>query len=338
MKGIDPDTGDVLDSNNAESNSSSDTVVPTVDLRDPDAAQKLAAVCQSVGFFYLEGHGLSQDYIDSVFAASKILFDLPLEEKTKLSDKHLGRGYTAMQEQMLDPSRQTEGDTKEGYYIGQEIPVDDPRYSPAKLQGPNQWPDTSVLPSFRPVMEDYHSCATAIAMRVVQLLALSLGLEESHFDSDFKESIATVRLLHYSGCVSDPDKGIFACGAHSDFGSITLLLTDKNPGLQIYYQDEWIDVPPRPNSFVVNIGDMLEVWTNGMYKSTLHRVLTKASCSKERYSIPFFFNPTFETVVECLSTCTDKFNPPKYPPTTAGEHLVSKYKGTHADFQPSSDA
>eukprot|EP00536_Pseudo-nitzschia_multiseries_P004276 jgi/Psemu1/253472/estExt_Genewise1Plus.C_700068 len=321
-----------------EPNGDSSCSIPTLDLRDPDAARKLAAVCQSVGFFYLEGHGLSQDYIDSVFAASKTLFDLPLEEKTKLSDKTMSRGYTAMQEETLDLSHQTEGDTREGYYIGREIPVDDPRYSPAKLRGPNQWPDTSVLPSFQPIMEDYHSRATALAMNVVRLIAQGLGLEESHFDSDFRESISTLRLLHYSGRVSDPDKGIFACGAHSDYGIVTLLLTDEHPGLQIYYQDEWIDVPPRPRSFVVNIGDMLEIWTNGMYKSTLHRVLTKTPCSDDRYSIPFFFDPAYETVVKCLETCTNESNPPKYPPTTAGEHLVSKYEGTHADFQPASDS
>jgi isopenicillin N synthase-like dioxygenase len=83
---------------------------------------------------------------------------------------------------------------------------------------------------------------------------------------------------------------------------------------------------------VVNLGDMLQVWTNGKYKSTLHRVLT--SSDYERYSIPFFFDPVFETVVECLHTCTDESNPPKYSPTTAGQHLVSKYEETHADFAP----
>ncbi|VEU38661.1 unnamed protein product [Pseudo-nitzschia multistriata] len=307
--------------------------IPTLDLGDPDAAQKLAAIGRNVGFFYLEGHGLSPDYIDSVFAASKALFDLPLEEKTKLSDHTMSRGYTAMQEETLDLANQTEGDTKEGYYIGRDVPVGDPRYDPAKLRGPNQWPESSLLPSFQPIMEDYHSRATAVAMRVVRLFALSLGLEETHFDADFEECVATLRLLHYSGRPSDPDKGIYACGAHSDYGMATLLLTDKNPGLQIYYQEEWIDVPPRPHSFVVNLGDLLEVWTNGIYKSTLHRVLTKAPCDEDRYSIPFFFDPVYETVVECLETCTDASNPPKYQPTTAGRYLISKYEGTHADFQ-----
>lgn len=103
-------------------------------------------------------------------------------------------------------------------------------------------------------MEDYHTKITNIALRVVKLIALALGLEESHFDDDFKEPMATLRLLHYAKRKSNPEEGIYACGAHSDYGIATLLLTDEHPGLQIYHREEWIDVPPRPYSFVVNIG------------------------------------------------------------------------------------
>jgi isopenicillin N synthase-like dioxygenase len=280
----------------------------------------------------VEGHGLEPDEISRVFEQSKELFALSKFEKESLSDKTMSRGYTNMQNETLDPAHQTEGDTKEGYYIGRDIPITNSRYNPTKLRGPNQWPDPDTLPHFRPVMEDYHDKASKIGLRLVQLMAMSLGLEESYFDKDFAEPIATIRLLHYDKRQSEPEKGIYACGAHSDYGMATLLLTDEHPGLQIFHKGEWIDVPPRPNSFVVNLGDMLQIWTNGRYKSTLHRVLT--SSEYERYSIPFFFDPYFETVVECLPTCTDENNPPKYPSTTAGQHLVSKYEETHADFAP----
>jgi len=311
---------------------SSVCTIPIIDMTDPEAAKKLSMACRDVGFFYLEGHGLTPKEIEEVFNESKAMFALPTSEKKKLSDKIMSRGYTAMQEEKLDLELQTEGDTKEGYYIGREISEDDPRYDPAKLRGPNQWPSKSILPGFQSTMEDYHSKLTNLAMEVVRLIGLGLGLEESHFDEAFEDSIATLRLLRYDKRESKPEEGIFACGAHSDYGIVTLLLTDENPGLQIQYRGEWIDVPPRPSSFVVNIGDMLEIWTNGLYKSTLHRVLTSSDC--ERYSIPFFFDPTFETVVECLGSCTDENNPPRYPPTTAGEHLLSKYESTHADFDP----
>jgi isopenicillin N synthase-like dioxygenase len=234
--------------------------VPTVRLDDPDAARHLRTACAEVGFFYLEGHGLTSDEIDGVFAESKAYFDLPSDVKAGMCDKAMSRGYTAMQEETLDPARQTEGDTKEGYYIGVDFPRDHPRCDPSQLRGPNVWPSTSggegleSVQNFRPTMEAYHAKVSAVAFRLVQLLALSLGLEETHFDGDFREPVATLRLLHYAKRESKPEEGLFACGAHSDYGIVTLLLTDRNPGLQIHHRGEWIDVPPRPHSFVVNIG------------------------------------------------------------------------------------
>ena len=310
--------------------STESSFIPTVDVRDPKAVEIISKVSRDVGFFYLVGHGLSEEEIDSVFNESKALFALSVDEKTKLSDKSLSRGYTAMQEQTFSASKQTEGDTKEGYYIGRDIPMDHPKYNPAKLSGPNQWPDPSKLPNFQRIMTDFHTKTNDLAVRVVRLIALGLGLEESHFDEAFEDSIATLRLIHYDQRKSDPDQGIFACGAHSDFGIVTLLLTDHNPGLQIYYQDEWIDVPPKAQAFVINIGDMLELWTNGLYKSTIHRVLTKGD--GERYSIPFFLDPKFDAIIKCLDCCTDEDSPPKYRPTTAGEYLLSRLAGTHTDF------
>jgi isopenicillin N synthase-like dioxygenase len=179
----------------------------------------------------VDGQGLMEpEEIQKVFEQSKLLFDLSQEEKEQLSDKTTSRGYTNMQEETLDPAQQKEGDTKEGYYIGREIPVDSPRYDPQKLRGPNQWPTKQRLPNFQSVMEEYHSKATTIAFRLVQLLALSLGLKETYFDDDFQEPVATLRLLHYDKRQSEPQNGIYACGAHSDYGIITLLLTDEHPG------------------------------------------------------------------------------------------------------------
>uniref|UniRef100_A0A7S2WFY5 Fe2OG dioxygenase domain-containing protein n=1 Tax=Eucampia antarctica TaxID=49252 RepID=A0A7S2WFY5_9STRA len=113
---------------------------------------------------------------------------------------------------------------------------------------------------------------------------------------------------------------------------ITLLLTDENPGLQILTtKGQWIDAPYRKGALIVNVGDMLERWTNGLFKSTVHRVLTLNKT--ERYSIPFFYDPNFDTEVKCLDVCFDDDNPPKYLPITSGKHLVDKYLATHADFE-----
>jgi isopenicillin N synthase-like dioxygenase len=313
------------------------TAVRTIRLDESNREELINSVrsaCKDVGFFYLEGHGLEADYLEQVFKQSKCLFDCPLSQKEALADKVMSRGYTAMEEETLDPSVQRKGDTKEGYYIGPEISKEDPRYDPSKLTGPNQWPAKSMLPQFQPVMENYFQKVSAIGFRVVQLIALSLGLDEHHFDPHFTEPMAALRLLHYANEESKPEEGIFACGAHSDYGMITLLLTDEHAGLQILHENQWIDVPPKPHAFVVNLGDMLERWTNGSYKSTKHRVLTNGDA--ERYSIPFFYEPSFDTVVECLEVCCSETNPPKFPPTTSGQHLLNMYSQTHADFRPDS--
>lgn len=138
--------------------------------------------------------------------------------------------------------------------MGRDISKDDPLYDPSRLRGPNVWPDPQLLPDFRPTMEDWHQRLTAIGRALAELMGKALQLESSYFEPMFAEPIATLRLLHYSQRESDPSRGIFACGAHTDFGFLTLLMTDEHPGLQIYHDNEWIDVPPRPGSFVVNIG------------------------------------------------------------------------------------
>jgi len=143
-----------------------------------------------------------------------------------------------------------------------------------------------------------------------------------------------LRLLHYSEIKSSVDeegKGVYACGEHTDYGMITLLSTDENPGLQIKLKDgQWIDIPPRKDAFIVNLGDMLERWTNGIYRSTPHRVMNRTGA--ERLSVPFFFEPNFDCRVECLKCCLGDGEQPKFPPTSSGQHLLDKYRSTHADF------
>ena len=300
----------------------------------------LRSACVNVGFFYLENHGIAPDLIQRVMQQMKLLFDLPLPEKKLISDERMSRGYTAFEEETLDPKRQIKGDTKEGFYLGKDVPINSPEYNPAKLAGPNQWPSPEKSPSvkdclaFRDVMNEYRSECSRVGFRLVQLLALAIGLEDEHyFDQAFADPLCTLRLLHYAKEESKPDDGIFACGAHSDYGMLTLLLTDEIGGLQILTKDgTWIDVPPRPTAFVVNLGDMLERWTNGLFCSTLHRVLT--SGKSERYSLPCFYDPHFDTEVRVLDICCSEDNPPKYPPTSSGQHLLDMYKQTHADFSP----
>lgn len=317
--------------------------IPTIRLRSTDQEQTvrdLRRACIDVGFFYLTDHGIEPEFLDQVLAHSKSLFDLPLEFKKQLFDPVMSRGYTAMQEETLDPKHQTQGDTKEGFYLSDDIAETDPRYNPAKFKGPNQWPSKTTCPTmddpalFRETMETYFRRMSDLSLEVTRLIALAIGLEDAHaLDEHFREPLSFVRLLHYAAQKSEPDQGVYACGAHSDYGMLTLLLTDETPGLQIQtLEGDWIDAPPMLNAFIVNLGDLLERWTNGLFRSTVHRVLT--SGERERYSIPFFYQPDYDAVVECLPQCCSVGNPPKYPKTTSGGHLLDKYKQTHAEFAP----
>lgn len=318
--------------------------IPCIRLDDDDHAATVLAVrkaCLETGFFGVTGHQIEAATMASVLHQSKLLFDLSGDEKRAISDSVLTRGYTAMREETLDPVNQSVGDTKEGFYISiNDIPKEDSRYNPAKLAGPNQWPDADKCPSmadpdaFKTTMLLYMDQITAVCHILVRLLAESLGLPANHFDEAVVTlPLASLRLLHYEAVPSDTDRGVYACGAHTDYGLITVLLTDDQPGLQILdasSSGEWRNVPCLPNGLIVNLGDMLERWTNGLYRSTLHRVVNTSG--RERYSVPFFFEPSFDTVVECLDVCCSPENPARYPPTTSGQHLLSKYAQTHADF------
>jgi len=307
------------------------TIIPTISLEkgfsediqtQKDTVKQLRTVCETVGFFYLTDHGISDEMFQALELQTHKLFQTP----NLPSDPVLNRGYTAMGEETLDPRSQKQGDTKEGYYIGREV-VDS---NPARFAGPNVWPPQQD--EFRSIMMDYFDKMMVVGQRVVRLLALSLGLEAKFFDEYFTEPLAVLRMLHYNSTMSDVSKGILGAGAHSDYGMITLLWTDRTPGLEVWSDNAWQSVEPKAGHFIVNLGDMLERWTNGMYRSTKHRVVVTSSC--ERYSAPFFYEPNFDAQVSCLDVCTSDDNPPKYPPITSGEHLLQKYKETHTDFTP----
>ncbi|KAL7481714.1 hypothetical protein ACHAW6_007387, partial [Cyclotella cf. meneghiniana] len=317
--------------------------VPTISLVDPLKLSIVGAVhaaCTTTGFFYLIDHSIPTSLAACIPHQLSLLFALSRDKKNSLVDSVLQRGYTRFGEEKLDPSLQKKrGDTKEGYYIGKEVSIHEKNVK--KLRGPNVWPSTITCPSwtehqcreFRHVMEEYQREVMRVSMDLLSIFSLAVGLfsGEENFDENndrifqpfFSDPTTIIRLLHYSSEPSVPEEGIFACGAHSDYGMITLLLTDDNPGLQVKLADSWIDVPPQRGAFVVNIGDMFQRWTNGKFRSTVHRVIQSAS-GKERYSVPFFFEPDFDAAVECLEMCRGK-DGPKYPPITAGSHLLSMY-------------
>ncbi|EOY15726.1 Hyoscyamine 6-dioxygenase, putative isoform 1 [Theobroma cacao] len=309
-----------------------------IDLSNPDihhSVSLLKQACLDCGFFYVVNHGISQEFMEEVFAQSKNFFHLPLNEKKELLRNEKHRGYTPVLDELLDPDNQVHGDYKEGYYIGVEVPEDDPD-SEKPFYGPNVWPADGVLPGWRQTMEKFHYEALEVAKAIARVIALALDLEVDFFDRPemLGKPIATLRLLHYEGQISDPSKGIYGAGAHSDYGLITLLATDDVMGLQICKDKDakprkWEYVAPIKGAFIINLGDMLERWSNCIFKSTLHRVLGNG---QERYSVAYFVEPSHDCLVECLPTCKSEKNPPKFPPIRCGTYLTQRYKDTHAEL------
>lgn len=234
-----------------------------------------------------------------------------------------------MGEETLDPATATQPDTKEGFYFGREIAKGSPE-SKKPLHGPNQWPDEELVPGFKKSLLEYFNGVRALAMRLLRLFALALQLRPDFFDDKFDKPITMLRPLHYSADKSRPENGVLGAGAHTDYGMLTILATDDVPGLQIMLSGEWTNVLPKQGNFIINIGDMLERWTNGMFKSTLHRVVNWTG--QERYSIPFFIEPNFDCVVDVLPECLNR-DAPKYPPITSGQYLLDKYALTHSLYK-----
>ncbi|MCV6598603.1 MAG: isopenicillin N synthase family oxygenase [Mangrovicoccus sp.] len=306
--------------------------LPVIDISglassDPAARRavgaELRAACLEHGFFYMTGHGVPPALIDAVMGQSKALFDLPLAAKMAVekSQSPSNRGYEVIGGQTLQPGALP--DRKEGYYIAEEIGPGDPRFGRFN-QGANLWPRD--LPGFRPVMMGYFAALSTVGEALMRGIALSLELEEEAFAGFSAQPLATLRLLHYPPARPDTPEEMGA-GAHTDFGGLTLLLQDEVGGLQVRQGDRWIDAPPIPGAYVVNLGDMIARWTNDRYKSTLHRVINLSG--RERYSVPFFFtgNPDFE--VACIPTCLAAGEAAKYPPIKVEDHLRAMYDLTY---------
>ncbi|KAB5514348.1 hypothetical protein DKX38_028254 [Salix brachista] len=290
-----------------------------IDLSNPDTQQSVSLLkqaCLDCGFFYVTNHGISQEFMEEVFSQSRKFFELPLSEKMKVLRNEKHRGYTPVLDELLDPDNQIHGDYKEGYYVGVEVPEDDPE-AHKPFYGPNVWPEDGILPDWRQTMEKFHQQALGVARAVARIIALALDLEADFFDKPemLGHPIAVMRLLHYAGQISDPSKGLYGAGAHSDYGLITLLATDDVHGLQIC-KDK--DAQPQVWEFVAPLKG-----------STLHRVLGNG---QERYSIAYFVEPSHECLVECLPTCKSEIKPPKFPPIKCGTYLSQRYKDTHANL------
>ena len=291
------------------------------------AAEKINKACLDNGFFYISNHGVDETLVRNLMRLTKEFFDLPQKEKENISIKNslAARGYEGLFAQSLEKG--TLGDLKESIYFGREFDEDHPDVIAKKYgKGPNQWP--SDIPTFKETVMLYFERMHELSKAIMSGLALSLDLKEDHFLDYCLDPLARLRLLHYPSQSADSPENQRSAGAHTDFGGLTILLQDNLGGLQVYDQgkQKWIEASPVPNTFIVNLGDLIARWTNEKYKSTLHRVVNKTG--NERYSIPFFFHGNTDYVVTCLPTCQSRENPPKFAPTTVLKHFEERYNSS----------
>jgi isopenicillin N synthase-like dioxygenase len=288
-----------------------------------EVAGKIGAACRDIGFFYVVNHGVPAELVSLVFAEAKRFFSQPDSVKAEIAIENstVHRGYFRIGGENLDPAKQKQdGDLKEGVKIGRDLPAGHALVlAGTPLHGPNQWPHN--LPGWQAVMQDYYDVMEVLGRQLMRAFALALGLEEHWFDRWLEAPMTTLGPLHYPPQRGHITEAQLGAGAHTDFGCLTMLAQDDAGGLQVRDAGgQWLDAPPIAGSFVVNIGDMMERWTNGVFTSTLHRVINVSG--RERYSLPYFFDPDFNAEVACLPTCLAPGEKPKYPPTTSGRHLL----------------
>lgn len=310
-------------------------VVPVIDLSRYDEpagrnaiSDRIRAACLSSGFFLITEHGVAKDILTVADAAMKRYFALPEEERMNdILDERFRRGFM--------PTAPGLRATVESYELSLDLPLDDPDVVDGQfLHGPNRWSDRN--PWLREAIEPYLDAVLALGERLQRLFALSLDLPEEFFVELCRKPTFHLRLLHYFAQTEEEKKTHIATGAHSDFGMFTILRQDPNGGLQVQLLNgDWSDAPYVEDSFVINVGDMLELWTNGLYVSTPHRVI--GLTGRDRYSIPAFFSPAARTLVECIPSCLRPGEAAKFKPVLVEEYirtrLLAETKEHLADYQ-----
>jgi isopenicillin N synthase-like dioxygenase len=317
-------------------------------------ARQINEACTTVGFFYITGHGIPKNVCDGTLKlAERFFHELPQASKEAIHMKQSEhfRGYEPAA--FSSVNNFTSKETKEAFNWGYEAGLDptggDGKYvelDGSKEAAVNLWPQESELPGFYKGIAEYYGHVSSSNIQVAtqmlilpqvlqlsrhlfQLFALSLALPEEYFESLVTHPGGIARLIRYppssnpkplSALSEDEEIGL---GAHTDYECFTLLLQDSNPGLEILSPDgHWISAEPVDGGIVVNVADFLMRWTNGVYKSTVHRVVNRTA--KERYSIPLFFSINYDEMVETLPSCVGEDNPSKFPPITAGRYVLDR--------------
>ena len=301
-------------------------------------AREFFSAYATTGFSYIVNHGVAEKLVDQVFAASKRFHDLPRETKMAVELNHNHRGFipintsTDVNSQLADVKHPNQSESF--MVMREDAPGSAPVRAGEYLAGPNQWPE---LDGFRDHVMAYNAEMTGLAQKLVNIVKLALNTDETFVDH-FRTPTTWLRLLYYPAndlqdAQSLEQRGVFGSAPHTDFGCLTLLAQDSVGGLQVQTTNkQWIDVPKLPGSFVVNAGDMLQRWSNGLLRSTPHRVINVSG--KARYSCPFFFDPGVRTTVEPLQSCITSDRAAQYQSIVFEDFLRNELESGYKHNKP----
>lgn len=314
--------------------------LPIVDLNaGAAAAEAIGRACEDIGFFLVKNHGVPDRLIGATYASVKNFFGRPLAEKKQIArTAEIGRGYDPVGAQVLSNTLGIAAppDLQEVFVFGP------PRIGASAYYregygrihfAPNQWPAQPT--DFRLNAEAYYAAMVDLSTRLLRLFALALQLPDNFFDEKIDRQISSIRFVNYPDQADEPRPGQLRAGAHSDYGTLTILKIEDAPGgLQVRDRNgRWVDIGHVPGTFVVNIGDLMMQWTNDRWISTLHRVVNPPrdlTGSSRRISMVFFHQPNYDAEIECLEACRSPSNPPKYARTTSGAHWRAKNAASRA--------
>lgn len=295
-----------------------------------DVAAKIHKAATETGFFYISNHGIDQNIINAAFSIAKDFFALPAAEKSVIKVDESQRGWMATGMSRLEGAKTH--DLKEVFFWGTDIDKNDPDLAAGKpLIALNKWP-RETFPRLETELKPYYHSICNVGQRLLSALAMSLGQHPDFFDARYKKPLARGQMVYYPPS-SDKDKAEqrFGVAPHTDFGVLTLLLQDQNGGLQVQTKSgEWIEAPPIPGTIVCNIGDLLERWSNNRFSSTVHRVINRSG--NERYSIPVFFDPNTDAIIDPCDLGISQAES-LYEPVTAGEHITGRNKKSFSQFK-----
>lgn len=297
-------------------------MIPEIDLvllqeKQESEIDKLRQGIEDVGFITLRNTSISRREVEDVLAAYRSFFRLPdaLKKHVDMALSGSNRGWGASGSEQVDPAANP--DYKQVFDCGFELPDDDPlRRSGLGVYAPNLWPEN--MPGFREAIVKYYGKAMDVSKQILREIAAQIGQNSSYFDDKFDRPMALLRGNYYPQrpeWAGDKDFGI---ATHTDYGCLTLLATDGTPGLEVRRRGGgWIPVSAEPGVFIVNFGEMLQMWTGGKVRATPHRV---KGTDQERVSIPMFFNPNYDTNVAAEGSGEN---------VLAGEHLSKRYDETY---------